>query len=137
MATRLGTEVDQDSKGGDEEVTDEQQERAIKALEGIASALHELAVVQQNRFAKDFPQRVAKPAVIERLGDDKKEQFSDKGTEQWFEETEAATSEGKSRFQKRFEDAEAGDSGGDAAKGSGTPTAWAESGRNRARSKDR
>ena len=75
-------------------------ERTVSALELIADALQTRAKVESERLARDFPpERSPKNVQINRTSDDKREQYSDKATDGWLRETEAALP--KSRFQKR------------------------------------
>lgn len=83
------------------------EDRWIVALERIADALAKRAGIEEKRFQKDFPKRKPKrPAEIMRPEDEKKEQFSDRATDQWAEETEAVVS----RFQKRYDEGSKGGS---------------------------
>jgi hypothetical protein len=84
-------------------------ERVVATFEKIADALDRLAKIEQQKFDRMFPEKPKHAGTIIRDGDDKREQFSDRPTDQWISETEAATPEGKSRFQERFETAQAGD----------------------------
>ena len=83
-------------------------ERTVSALELIADALQTLANVESDRVRreveaheklKDMNERIRRGAEINRASDDKREQFSDKATDGWLRETEAALP--KSRFQQR------------------------------------
>lgn len=66
-------------------------ERLAKAFERIADALDRAYPLPREKRAAE----IIKP------GEDKDEQFNDRGSSQWFEETEQATA--KSRFQERLE----------------------------------
>jgi len=87
-----------------------QVERGIRSLELIADALQTLAKVESERqrmeveSAKklsEMNERIRHGAVINRASDEKREQFSDKASESWLRETEAAIP--KSRFEERLE----------------------------------
>jgi hypothetical protein len=81
-----------------------------KGLHRIADALTTLATIEQKKFDKLYPPEATKrDAIISRPDDDEREQFSDRASDKWLAETEEATPEGKSRFQERFEAAQAGD----------------------------
>jgi hypothetical protein len=81
-----------------------------KGLHRIADALTTLATIEQKKFDKLYPPEAPKrDAIISRPDDDEREQFSDRASDKWLAETEEATPEGKSRFQERFEAAQAGD----------------------------
>ena len=80
-------------------------ERLATAFEKIATALDRLVTVEERRFPPEKPKSAAE---IIRPDADKREQFSDKGTAEWFNETEQAA--GPSRFQKRFEEENPGKS---------------------------
>ena len=89
-------------------------ERTVSALELIGDALQTLAKVESERALreveaheklKDMNERIRRGAEINRASDDKREQFSDKATDGWLRETEAALP--KSRFQQRA-DAQSG-----------------------------
>jgi len=73
-------------------------DRITTAFEKIADALTRLAVVEERKFP---PEKERRAAEIIR-SDENKELLSDKGTPDWFAETEAAT--GPSRFQQRLDE---------------------------------
>lgn len=73
-------------------------ERLASAFEKIADALTRLATVEERKFP---PEREKRAAEIIRPEEDKREQYSDKGTDKWFAETEKATA--PSRFQQRLD----------------------------------
>jgi len=75
-------------------------ERTVSALELIADALQTFAKVESERLSREYPPtRNPKNVEINRTSDDKREQYSDKATDGWLRETEAALP--KSRFQQR------------------------------------
>jgi len=85
-------------------------ERGVRSLELIADALQTLAKVESERerreidSAKKFTEmneRIRHGAIINRASDEKREAFSDKATDKWVAETEAALP--KSRFEERLE----------------------------------
>ena len=89
----------------------ERDERAMEktatALNRIADALAKLAGLEEKKFQKQFPHLKRKrPAEITRPSDEKKEQFSDRATDEWVAETEGIVS----RFQKRYDEGAKGGS---------------------------
>ena len=77
-------------------------ERAVHSLELIADALQTLAKVESERLSREYPpERSPRGAQINRASDAQREQFSDKASESWLRETEAAIP--KSRFEERLE----------------------------------
>lgn len=92
-----------------------EETRLLAAVETIATALKDISLTMALRYGKDFPELKAKrPAEITRPDDEKKEQYSDRATPEFFEETERAT--GPSRFQRRLDESA---KSGDQAQGSG------------------
>ena len=76
-------------------------ERLATAFEKIATALDRLATIEHDKFVKQYPpEREKRAAEISKPSDDKREQFSDKPSKEWLEETEAAV---PSRFQQKFD----------------------------------
>ena len=82
-------------------------ERGVRSLELIADALQTLARVESERLSREYPPegRPKRATEINRTSDEKGEQFSDRPSDKWVAETEAALP--KSRFQQRL-DQEAG-----------------------------
>ncbi len=82
-------------------------ERGVRSLELIADALQTLARVESERLSREYPPegRPKRATEINRTSDEKREQFSDRPSDKWVAETEAALP--KSRFQQRL-DQEAG-----------------------------
>ena len=78
-------------------------QRIAAALEGIVEALAKRNMIEQERLEKEFPPERAKRAAEIIRSDDRAEQFSDKPTDQWLAETEAAA--GPSRFAQRLAEA--------------------------------
>lgn len=83
----------------------ERDERAMEklalAMNRIADAIAKIAGLQEKRFQKDFPvAKPKRPAVIERPGDEKEKQYSDRADSEWVAETEKVAS----RFQQRFDE---------------------------------
>jgi hypothetical protein len=84
-------------------------ERGVRSLELIADALQTLAKVESERLSREYPpERSPRGAQINRVSDDKREQYSDKADRQWLEETENALPQikkepEKSRFEERLE----------------------------------
>ena len=77
-------------------------ERAVHSLELIADALQTLAKVESERLSREYPpERSPRATQINRTSDAQREQFSDKASESWLRETEAAIP--KSRFEERLE----------------------------------
>lgn len=75
-------------------------DRIATAFEKIAAALEHRNRIELDRLAKLFPPEKEKRAEVINTDRDKREQYSDKGSPDWFDETEAATPQ--SRFQERF-----------------------------------
>jgi hypothetical protein len=73
-------------------------ERLASAFEKIADALTRLATVEER---KNPPERPKRAAEITRTDDDKREQYSDKASDEWLKETKEALP--KSRFQERLD----------------------------------
>lgn len=74
-------------------------ERDERAMERIASALERWVTLQEQRFAKEFPEpRVKRDAELIRA-DERSDQYSDKPSPEWLEETRQAA--GASRFAIR------------------------------------
>jgi hypothetical protein len=79
-------------------------ERGIRSLELIADALQTLAKVESERLTREYPpERSPRATQINRASDDKREQYSDKASEEWLKQTEAAIPIPKSRFEERLE----------------------------------
>jgi hypothetical protein len=75
-------------------------ERLATAFERIASALETMSKIQLDSFAKLYPEREKRAAVIDSPDKEKRDHFSDRAEPGWFDETEAAL---PSRFQKKFD----------------------------------
>lgn len=76
-------------------MTEEQFERFLCSIESIARSL-------ELRLKKEFPDEKPKiPAEIFRPDDDRREQFNDRPSEEWLEETESRL---PSRFQAKFDE---------------------------------
>ena len=99
----MGNEESEGMSLEDEFVRDTRaMERIADALDQAAIALTALAMVQKERLEKDFPApKVKRDAEIIRA-DERAEQYNDKPSNQWLEETQDAA--GLSRFAKRFEE---------------------------------
>jgi hypothetical protein len=70
-------------------------------LERLIVALESIALTMSLRYQKDFPEpKEKKRAEITRTNDDRREHFSDKAGEKWFEETEARK---PSKFQEKLD----------------------------------
>jgi hypothetical protein len=84
--------------------------RLASAFEKIAEAIADMAEFQREQFNLRFPHLVKKErkkAQINRKSDEKREQYSDRGTPAWHDETQAALPE--SRFAQRLREGVAED----------------------------
>jgi hypothetical protein len=81
----------------------ESLDRDSRAMERIANAFERFAKVFEDRFNKDFPPAKVKREAELIRSDERAEQFSDKPSDDWLKETEAAT--GPSRFAARAAEA--------------------------------
>lgn len=79
-------------------------ERIATALTRLAAAFDQYNIICRERLNREFPREKAKraPEIIN-TESERREQFSDKPTDEWLRETLAATPE-TSRFQKRFDE---------------------------------
>lgn len=75
-------------------------DRDTRAMEKLASAMERIATVLENRFAKEYPEKVNKVAeIVPTERKSREQELSDKADPEWFEETEQALA--PSRFQIR------------------------------------
>lgn len=81
-------------------------ERLATAFEKLATALDRLATIEHDKFVKQYPpEREKRAAEVIKPDSDKREQYSDKGDPDWFNETEKAAGT-PSRFEQRRIDQE-------------------------------
>lgn len=84
-------------------------DRIATALTKLAQAIDQYNILYRRQLDLEHPQEKPKraPEVISTT-DERREQFSDRATDQWMRETEAAMPpETASRFQKRFNETDA------------------------------
>lgn len=77
-------------------------QRDGRALERIADALERWATVAEKRFEKEFPEARAKRDAELIRADERADQYSDKPTDQWFDERPKDAE--PTRFAKRLEE---------------------------------
>ena len=79
-------------------------ERLATAFEKIAAALENRNRIELDRLGKQYPpEREKRAAEIIRPDDERRQQFSDRASPEWIEETENALPQKKSRFEEKFE----------------------------------
>lgn len=77
-------------------------DRLATAFEKIAVALQERNRIELDRLAKSFPpEKEKRAAEVIHPEKDKREQYSDRGSPEWFDETEKALPD--SKFKLRFD----------------------------------